>query len=1168
MSTGYGRRRRRRLSEEADFADELERAEVEEETRRSRRPPGRALILLGLLGLAVWFAPAIVARTPLLNVALRSITSDVRGMVTARDASLGWLSPVVLRDLELRDREGQLVGRADRLTGETPLWNLVLNPSRLSRVTLEHPEFHVVVTTEGSNLEEVLANYLDDDDPSGSSPVGFSVSEAKIAVSDKPTGREWRLTGLDANGRWPGDTGDPLELELDAEIAAAATAGGQPGRLELKLRVPATEARGSESAGELALRSSGFPLELVEAALRRTPYASRWGGTATAQVDCTWNHSGQVPSRRIAGQIEATNLVLAGSWLGPDELRLARLAAPGTATWVGDKLEVEQLALNTELGQVAYQGTIDTAQGLAASLASQTYELKGQLDLSKLAAALPHTIRVREGTQVTDGLAKIEITSRPGAEGQAWRGQLVTSNLVAVNQGRQLTWEKPITITFDGRDTRAGIVLDHLLCQSSFLELEAAGTPEYLSVSSSYNLEQLARELARFYDLGDWQLSGDGWSHTTWRQDAQGQFEVDGEVQVRNFQLVRPDAHPWREDNLLVFLEAAGRLAERQLAQLDRGKLTVESGADRLLAQLERPLTRIDRETVWPLALELQGELARWQPRLEPWGADLAGHDLAGQTQLAARARYHDGTLELDNARARIDRLRYLSAGWRIDEPSVELTLDRARWNGAGRQLEIQAAAFRSSAVNVDASDIRGAWPATGPAELAGSLAYVGDLARLSAWRAASEGADDWQLAGQLGGQATVRRSEGVTTARVDGQIDNLVAQGREGQPWRERQVRWNLTSAWDHERERITLDRCEVDSGALRCRATGKLAELSRERQVELEGQLDYDAETLRPLIERFFGRHVALGGRQSERFAVRGPLRRLGQPQPGGNPAGDPWDWTRDLTGEASLGWQWADLYGFRAGPARVRTTLRGGTATIDPVTVALSEGRVNLAGEFRLTPGPAELRVPAGPLADNVRISPEMCERALKFVAPILADVAQAQGTFSVKLDGCRLPLEDPTQGDVAGHLLVHDVEVGAGPLLQELAVLLNRGTSVRLKRESDVQFRMVGGRVYHRDLVLEFPDATIKSYGSVGLDETLAIMLELPVPPKWIGNNRLGETLRNQTIRLPLGGTLSQPRLDKQVLDQTMAQLLQNSAGQLFFNEIGRQLDRILQPPVQR
>jgi translocation and assembly module TamB len=127
-------------------------------------------------------------------------------------------------------------------------------------------------------------------------------------------------------------------------------------------------------------------------------------------------------------------------------------------------------------------------------------------------------------------------------------------------------------------------------------------------------------------------------------------------------------------------------------------------------------------------------------------------------------------------------------------------------------------------------------------------------------------------------------------------------------------------------------------------------------------------------------------------------------------------------------------------------------------------------------------------------------------------------------------------------------------------------LGRASPAVLRRESVVPFRMVGGRVYHQGLELIFPDLTIRTHGSVGLDQTLAIMAEMPVPPKWLGNNVLGSALKNQTIRLPIGGTLSKPMIDRRELERVSRQFVRDAARNVLLEELQKQLERL--PDRQR
>ncbi len=173
--------------------------------------------------------------------------------------------------------------------------------------------------------------------------------------------------------------------------------------------------------------------------------------------------------------------------------------------------------------------------------------------------------------------------------------------------------------------------------------------------------------------------------------------------------------------------------------------------------------------------------------------------------------------------------------------------------------------------------------------------------------------------------------------------------------------------------------------------------------------------------------------------------------------------------------------------------------------------------------------QFSLPKGPLMRKVQIDPAMCASMLKYVAPALADATTVSGTFSADLDTCRVPLGDLAHSDLSGRLTIHAAEINSAPLLHELSVLLGREVPANLRQESVVAFRMDNGRIYHEGLEIQFPDLAIRTHGWVGLDEKLDIVADMPVPPKWLaGNTLVSQAMRNQTISLPIKGTLDKPQ----------------------------------------
>lgn len=270
---------------------------------------------------------------------------------------------------------------------------------------------------------------------------------------------------------------------------------------------------------------------------------------------------------------------------------------------------------------------------------------------------------------------------------------------------------------------------------------------------------------------------------------------------------------------------------------------------------------------------------------------------------------------------------------------------------------------------------------------------------------------------------------------------------------------------------------------------------------------------------------------------------------------------------------------MYGLPVGPGRLAANLGDGALRIEPLSLAVGEGRLTAAPHVRFDPDPAELALPAGPIITNVRISPEVSEAMLKYVAPVLAGATQSEGHFSMQLDGMRVPLAEPRRADSAGRLTVHSVRVVPGPLARELitvaqqieALAKRRDPTAALAprppvtllgiRDQQVNFRVVEGRVHHQNMEFQIGDVTLRSQGSVGLDETLALTLHVPIQDAWIAKEPLLANLKGQSLQVPVAGTLTRPQLDQRAVATLSAQLIQNAAGQAIGGELNKALDKL-------
>jgi len=1138
--------------------------------RKRRRRWIVATASLVLLPAALFLLPTIIARTPLLDWIIASAT-DLDGTIAVRAASLGWFSPVAAEGIQIRDRQDRPVLEAAGLKGDKSLAAILWNMSALGQFQLERPKLTVVLRNDGSNIEDLLAVYLaPSDEPSRSVDVALKIVDGSVSLTDQAGGQTWQIEDLQLAVNVSADASGPLKLDASGTVADAE----QPGRFTLKLamRQPATKApapaedtaevqapeenvlakSASTNAGELSVETGSLPLPMFDSLLRRFAPDTRLAGRLSTKIHAQWDDDiATEGTMAVEADVAADGFALAAPPLGEDELQLQRLLASGRMTWNNGRIDIRQSTLQCDVADLSLSGTLDlgSQQGdMLTSALQQTCQISGRIDLARLAAMLPNTLHVRKETQVTSGHVQLAFSSQPGPQGMVWQGRIEAKDLRAEYLGRQLAWQRPILLTLDVHDSEQGPVVDNLTCESDFLELHAAGTPDELAASASFNLRQLSDQLGQFVDLRGIVLGGDGWARLNWKRSPDRQFATDGELQLRDFHFVIPGEEPWIEESLLVYLSANGRTDLATETQLQQAVVQIVAGVDRIDAQLTQPVLELSSGGTWPLKLTMKGQLQPWITRIGTW-ITIDGVALAGAYDLAAQVTASTDKITVEQAKLNVAQLQVRSPWINLDEPSAEL-LFCGSWEGQPRRLKIEPASLTGNDLLLQADQLVLAMPEKGPFELTGTVKYQGEIHRLHQCFIDEKKPPQWRLAGKLDATAQLTQSAGLSDVQVDANVANLLVLLPSGQRFDDPQVHLAARGQYEHANGTLRLDQAQLDCDLINGDLAGQIASTGDRSNLKLDGHIGYDMQKLSGMLRPYIGSGVVIVGKGTGPISYSGPLSAI------------------EARAETAIGWQRADVYGVQVGPGEMRLSLADGVLRARPMTLAVSHGQVSIEPLLRLAPEPMELSLTPGPLATQVQITPQMCASVLKYIAPVLADVTTAEGSFSIVMQGCRIPMAEPANGELAGRLTVHSVQVGPGPLVRELAVLLGRASPATLRRQSTVDFRMVRGRVYHQGLELTFPDLTIRTYGSVGLDQTLAVMAEMPIPPKWLGNNAIGSALRNETIRLPIGGTLSRPKIDRRELDRLSRRFIERAAQNLLENEVGRQLQRlegILGPP---
>lgn len=1114
-----------------------------------RRLPAAFVVLLTLLVLS----PILIAKTPLRNWLLARAVPQLQGEFRLGGASLWWFSKPVLTEVEVRDLEGRTLLHVPRLEGSHSLLTMLCHPFDLGVFRLTRPALHVVCSREASNLETVLAYWLRAKEASSDSSfavkgiaVQVVVAEASVILEDE--GRKWSLDPLDLTVTLARDRHNPSRLECKATAADAR----RTGHLSADISAYLAEVNGAVRVrAEGMFSAADLPLEALEPFLRRIEPHFRLGGWLNADLKLQpGDGQPNVPDIRLVGNAALQALTVSDSALASDTLRLPRVDIPCRIALDGDRLGLEQLQLQSEVGKVGLSGSVDLSKEAREAVLLPGQHLEAELKLAPLAELLPNTLHLTKDTRIQSGTLSLHLNSSLRGDSLLWEGDVRASDLEGQYQGQRLVWKEPFALVLTAHQELSDLlpVLERFRCDADFLRFEMSGSLEEWTARGSFNLGKLCEHLAGFVELGSLQVRGEGVVRAAMRRNPRDGSRLESDIRFDRFN-VADGTRTWNEDSITVRLDSTGTFAGG--LRIQAGALHVLTGADGIDLDLLEPLTDLQSFHAARARLRVHGDLARWKGRVNSLTGLLEGVQVGGTFDVDSRLRYDSGTLQLEDVKVAGHGVQLHGWGVRVDEPSLDFTTS-GRWLPERDTLELQHTRLNCPTITVQAPTLTASIDSVGAWQITTAASVQGDLARLRRCLQNLPPTVPDTLGGALAGRLNLRPDEGRQVAQWDLRVQNLFFGSPESPIWREPRVNLSGHAVYDVVKDSLRLVQLHGDSPMGTCDAAGEIGALSSDMELSLNGKLGFDLEKLEPQLRPYLGLGVKLVGHETRPFHLAGPLAGAAAEQKG---------LLARLHGDAGLAWQTLQALGCQIGAADLHGSWSEGSFRAGPIEATLNRGRLHLQPTLRFDPLPLEVTLAKGRIVDRARLSPLACASALGYAAPVLAGVAQADGDISLDLQDGRFPLSDPTQGTLLGWLTLHSAQVSGGPLVQELSVLLKGPATLTLAKDNVVPFRLLNGRVYHTGLELHFPELTIRTSGSVGLDGSLALIAEMPVPPKWLGTSKLAKSaLANQTIRLPIGGTLDKPKLDEQALRDASARFVRDTAENVLRQEMDGKLKK--------
>jgi len=1144
------------------------------------------VVVFGMVVLVVGF-PSIAARTPLLSWGVTQATADLDAKVTVQSASLGWFSPIVLQGVEVVDLEGSPIAEIPSIRVSKSLLGMIGDTAKLGTIEINQPVLHVTVSEGASNLEKLfpadqVAAETEGAEPAAPRAYRVIVRQGTVHLADGNSSRSWTLEDLSADVDF-----------RQVNVPAPCTFSGS---LRDREQIGLVQGKGTLPVGsgdaKFSVVTKRIPLGVCELVGARMGHQVVAQGELNGQVDIVSSQAGPsvLCNLEASGiQMRSLNSARGTGWND------GTLRATGEIGFSGSYARASQFTLTTDWGQILVNGTIPTQLSASAPnapsaqiLGAQPWELRGTLDIARLANAFPELLHIRDGVELQEGRVTLNLNNQVEAEHASLKAAAVVSNIVAIVNGRHADWQQPLELSAAVSMPGDQLQLDSIACRSSFLTAEGQTRGPQTDVRFTVDGNRLASDLSRFVDLGGSQFAG----------------TLEGSLQIQNMgggrvglaAMATGTDVKWMQDSLVYFAEPSLQtqlqstvvLQSAALQRIESANASFQAGSTSLTAQTSAAVI-LSEETIWPIKLHLQGAVDPIWLQLR----SLVGFDefqIGGNGTVLAKLAMGTNQWLVEGINIDLNDFFITGPATQIHEKKLRVEgnalVDWAAEHFSSKQFTLVGTTISARGTEIDV-------PLKSGEKASGQLAYRVDLSRGVHWVVPPRWLGENRVAGEMSGTMTLSSDQQGVVLQNSGQIANWefvapaansgggpqsqvqpASTGRQSLAWREANLGYLQSLSLNYAEDAVALHQCELTCSALKLSATGGVSQLSTVGNVSIQGQADYDWAKVSPLVAAVVGPQVQIQGQRTSRFQCNGPLWGSTNSTDSSLTISPAWEAAGDVS------WQQANLYGIPAGESSLSARLRQGAIQLTANSPELSGGKLALNTQLLLNAKPMQWQVPPGRVIENVAITPEMCRTWLQYVAPIVADATRVEGRFSLDVERGLFPVADPIQGESNGVLHIQGAEVRSGPLAQGY-VMLARNVEALVKGKpataidqgsaslltlppQQVRYRVVKGRVYHENLIVQSGDVRVITSGWVDANQQMQLMAAIPIQDNWVEKAPWLAPMRGTALNVPISGSVHQPKIDSQVIQQMARGMLDNAARGALQEGINRGLQELFGP----
>ncbi|WP_404310624.1 hypothetical protein [Neorhodopirellula lusitana] len=1206
---------------------QAERAQTERTVhRRADRMRRRRMIgILSFLfvGLVIAAAPSMVSYSPLSRSILAQTLAGYGWDADADSIQVGWVTPTRVTGLRMKGRRaGSTLEVGDLRTSLTlpQLMGGEVASGNFGEIVLRDVLVTCRVDDRTTSVEEDCIDFLaPSDTPSLMRPDGVvQIQGLHVDLTDATTGATW---AIDQSNASVAITPEKVESKWQGVLSQP---GGGEGSVQGKL---ACSMQGQGMPLTVDVETDSLPLSILSLVARRFPESELpaeitgdLSGNAIVDVPMLGHASVSLRNVKLRGLAAFDPQTHARLWSN----ELTQL--DGDGTWQAGRIVARQVKARTDFAVIALNGSFSDSISISGTDSNPLVWLDQvdatadiEVDLHRLHAALPGLLPLRQDAQLHRGVVRasiqpMESTGRnsQGRVSERRRRLIVQSDAIEATAGGKSVRIAPMDATAIVASDAFQLRAEQFEMRSPFATISGQGDLASGLADLDVNFGKLARMLGPIFEMDQQTLQGDIRANVRWDAESNGLWRLRGESDMRDLVVEISPQQRIRQDQLRSTIDIEGRWTGQgnrwSLEELTRGGMHLEGDGLRADVDLVQRVPRLSRTEMIPLKVRGQGRIETIAELARPWLPESLV-DCRGGLDFTARAAVNgNGDVVLQTVDSQVSALRVPVADRDWQQELVKIHFNgKAFWPQS--EVVIQSMTVTGDAISAaiqgewinSRADVEVAWRAdlnrlqtSAPKRLAQSPRVVRPVG-FSSNRNTSP-VSEWEVRGNLEGNTIVVGDE--VNVHLDTQLSGrniaLLEVGQTTKPvWEEAAVEIDAQLQVNAMQMSVVTDSFKLSTDWCGATLAGKASYFNDIADLDLRGPARFQMDQVSKRLTDLSGTTIVAEGLHETPLEIRYAQGNRDQ---------------YAFTVKGNLGWETVDTAGMLFGPAEVPFRMTEDTVTLSPSKIPVlgvsrltpqmigpqiapfesqtgfestsgstGQGEIYVAGDVHYRPE-LWIDVTPGPIARGVSLTPDMTEKWLKYLAPIASDAARVEGVFSADLEQAQVYIDDPARSQIRGRLDIQQVRMNAGPLadqviagarqLQALAAIgsnvspASTGKTLITLPAQTVDFQVSRGIVDHRALMLEVDRAKVVTSGEVAFDGRLNLTAQIPLDARWLGSDLKG--LAGQSMTLPIGGTLSRPRLDSAGIQKVVADFgvraaqdaVQDAAGSFLQQQLGR------------